>query len=436
MKPKIAIVGKPNAGKSTLFNRLINKKKSIVEREPGVTRDRNYGELDLYGIPISLIDTGGIYFGEKVSLLDSIVKQAELAIEEANIIILLMDGKEGLTPSDREIYKILKRSEKPIIYLVNKMDTNEANRNIYEFYSLGIERIFPVSAEHNIGIEEVKREVFNIISSFPYEGVKEDKHSIKIAIIGRPNVGKSSIVNRIIGYERVIAHEEPGTTRDSIDIHFELGGKNYIIIDTAGIRRKSRVEYRLEKYSINRAFRSIRESDISLLIIDAKEGVTDQDLKICQFISKAGKASIIVINKWDLIDTDEEEYNMYVKNRIRSMDYSPLLNVSALKGIGIDNIIKTVDRISGKLNMRINTSELNIFFREIVKRRPARSYRNKEVKIYYTTQVLTNPPTFIIFLNIPEGIDPVYERYIINQIRNKYGFEGLPIRIKLKRRER
>lgn len=432
MKPVIAIVGRPNVGKSTLFNRVIGRRKAIVENEPGVTRDRNYADVKWDGNLFTLIDTGGFEPVSKDRIFIQMREQCQLAMEEADIILFVMDGKEGLNPSDTEITDILRRLNKPVFFIVNKIDTKKQEERIYEFYRLGIENLYPISAEHGIGIDRLMEEVMKVLPQYPDK--EEFGNATKIAVIGRPNVGKSSLINRILGYERLIVDEAPGTTRDAIDTLFEKDGRRYILIDTAGIRRKSRISLRVEKYSIVEALKTIDRSDVSLLMIDSQEGVTDQDCHLGGLINERGKGCIILVNKWDLIKKGSHtisEYEEAVYDRLKYLSYAPILFISALTGQRVNKILDLVDRVILESKKRIPTSKLNRSFQQWIENHPPPLYyKNRIVKLNYITQVSVGPPTFIIYSNMPDGIHHSYERFLINQIRKTYGFEGVPIRIK------
>jgi GTP-binding protein len=437
MKPVIAIVGRPNVGKSTLFNRIIGRRKAIVENEPGVTRDRNYAEVKRDGNIFTLIDTGGFEPVSKDRIFIQMREQCQLAIDEADIILFVMDGKEGLTPSDIEITNILRKLNKPVFYIVNKIDTQKQEERVFEFYGLGVDPIFPISAEHGLGISGLMDEVIKVLPKYPEE--EENTEFARIAVIGRPNVGKSSLINRILGYRRLLVDEIPGTTRDAIDTPFERDGKKYVLIDTAGIRRKSRISLRLEKYSIIEALKTIDRSDVALLMIDSKEGVTDQDCHLGGLIHEKGKGCIILMNKWDLIEKSShsmDEYESVVYNRLKYLSYAPILFISALTGQRVNKILDLVDRVVDESRKRISTSQLNKTFQEWVETHPPPLYKNRIVKLNYITQVSTAPPTFVIYSNIPEGIHLSYERFLINKIRENYGFEGVPIRLRYRKKRR
>lgn len=433
--PLIAIVGRPNVGKSTLFNRIARGRKAIVWDEPGVTRDRNYAEAEWGERGFTLIDTGGFEPISKDRIFIQMREQCQLAMEEADVILFVMDGKEGLTPSDKEIADLLRRLNKPVFYLVNKIDGPKHEEKAIEFYELGVEPIYPISAEHGYGVNGLMDEV---VKALPHlAGKRWGREITKVAVVGRPNVGKSSLINRILGYKRVLVDEVPGTTRDAIDSYFEREGKKYALIDTAGIRRKSRISLRLEKYSIVEALRTIDRSDVVLLLLDSREGVTDQDARIGGFIHEKGKGCILLVNKWDLIEKDSQtiiHYERRVREELKYLTYAPILFISALTGQRVNRVLEMVDHVSKQTKKRIPTSQINRYFKEWVERYPPPPYKNRNVKLNYITQVSVAPPTFVIQANFPEGIHFSYERYLTNQIRENFGFEGVSVRLKFRKK--
>jgi GTP-binding protein len=437
MQLVIAIVGRPNVGKSTLFNRIVRGKKAIVWNEPGVTRDRNYADVEWDENTFTLIDTGGFEPVSKDRIFIQMREQCELAIEEANAILFVMDGKEGLIPSDKEIADILRQQKKPVFYIVNKIDGPKDEEKVFEFYGLGVEPIYSISAEHRYGVDGLMDEVIKVLPGSTEE--KWDRDAAKVAVVGRPNVGKSSLINRLLGYKRVIVDEAPGTTRDAIDTFFERDGKKYVLIDTAGIRRKSRISLRLEKYSIVEALRTIDQSDVALLLLDSKEGVTDQDARIGGFIQEKGKGCILVVNKWDLVEKDSNtmvEYERKIHYDLKYLSYAPILFISALTGRRVKKVLDVIDFVAEQSKKRILTSPLNRYFGKWVEGNPPPLYKNRKVKLNYITQVSTAPPTFVIYANTPDGIHFSYERYLINQIRETFGFEGVPIRLQFRKKRK
>lgn len=435
MKPIVAIVGRPNVGKSTLFNRISGTRKAIVDDFPGVTRDRNYVDVTWDDRPFTLIDTGGFEPEAKDRLLSQMREQAILAVEEADLIIFLADGKEGLTPNDSEIAHLLRRSMKPLVFAVNKIDSQKRMEGLYDFYSLGLSEPIPVSAEHGIGVGELMDKVLGLIPEYKQEPLSED--TIKLAVIGRPNVGKSSLINQLLGYERVIVSDIPGTTRDTIDTLLTKDDKKYLLIDTAGIRKKGRVSQKLEKYTVVQALRSMERCDVVLLLIDAVEGVTEQDTKVAGYAHEKGKGCVIVINKWDLVEKDTKTYDKYVEDvrfKLKYLDYAPMISISALTGQRAAKVLEIVDKVSEECKKRIGTGILNRAFEEMTREHYPGLFGNKRVKLYYITQTGVKPPTFAVFVNYPEGIHFSYERYLENKIREAFGFEGTPIRLYFRKR--
>jgi len=437
MKPIVAIVGRPNVGKSTLFNRIAGGKKAIVWDEPGVTRDRNYSDVEWEESAFTLIDTGGFEPASKDRIFVQMREQCQLAMDEADVILFMMDGKEGLTPSDREIVDILRKLNKPVFYIVNKIDGPKHEEKALDFYGLGIEQIYSISAEHGYGANELMEEVTKALPNAAEE--KSDEEVTKVAVIGRPNVGKSSLINRLLGYKRVLVDEIPGTTRDSIDTFFERDGKRYALIDTAGIRRKSRISLRLEKYSIVEALRTIDRSDVALLLLDSREGVTDQDARIGGFIHEKGKGCILIVNKWDLVKKDSQtivRYEEEVRANLKYLSYAPILFISALTGQRVGKVLDVVDDVSAQTRKRIPTAQLNRYFGKWVEEFPPPLYRNRIVKMNYITQVSVSPPTFVIYTNIQGGVHFSYERYLMNKMRKAFGFEGVSVRLLFRKKGR
>lgn len=429
-KQVVAIVGRPNVGKSTLFNYLTGKRISIVEDTPGVTRDRIYAEVEWRNRKFTLIDTGGIEPYTEDAIMQQMKRQAEIAIETANVIIFMVDGKEGMTASDKEVATMLRKTSKPVILVVNKVDNvGDPPPEIYEFYNLGMGEIFTVSSIHGLGIGELLDEVYKY---FPEEDTQEyDESIIKVAVIGKPNAGKSSLINRILGEERVIVTDIPGTTRDAIDTYVENGDDKYVFIDTAGIRRKSKITESIERYSVIRSWSAVDRADVCLIMIDAVDGVTEQDTKIAGYAHEQGKASIIVVNKWDLIEKETgtmEEYRKTVYEKLGFMLYAPVIFISAKTGKRVNKIFELIKHVAEQSSFRISTGMLNDLVSESVAMVQPPSDKGKRLKIYYMTQVSIKPPTFVIFVNNVELMHYSYERYLENQLRKSFGFEGTPIR--------
>lgn len=427
-KPVVAIVGRPNVGKSTLFNHLIGKRKAIVEDVPGVTRDRLYDNTDWAGREFIIIDTGGIRFEEGDIFAREVKLQAQLAIEEADVIILVLDARQGLSPEDEQVADILRRSGKPVVLAANKVENFDRQLDYYEFYQLGLGDPIPVSAMHGLNTNDLLDQV--IAHFAPPKDYEEDDNAIKIAIVGRPNVGKSSLVNAFLGEQRVIVSDIPGTTRDAIDTPFRYDNTDYILIDTAGIRRKSRIKEATEKYSVIRALKSIERADVVLVMLDATAGVSEQDQRIAGYVHEAGKANIIVVNKWDLVEKDGHTMNKFdkdIRQDLKFLAYAPIMYVSALTKKRIFKVLELVDFVVEQHHRRINTSELNRVINEAMMLNPLPGGGGKKIKIYYTTQVRTAPPTFVFFANQPDNVHFSYLRYLENALRQNFGFEGSPI---------
>jgi GTPase len=437
MRPIVAIVGRPNVGKSTLFNRLIGRRKAMVDDMPGVTRDRNYGNVERFEVPFILVDTGGFEPETADRLLQQMREQSRLAMEEADLILFVMDGREGLTPADQEVAEMLRQADKPVFYLVNKVEGDMQEAGIGDFYQLGVDNIFPISAEHNRGIGDLMDAV---VAALPLRGVSPAEDEVaKIAVVGRPNVGKSSLVNRLLGFERVVANPTPGTTRDSVDTFFTCNKKRYMLIDTAGIRRKGKTIEKIEKYSVMDALRSIARADVALIVIDAMQGVTEQDEKIAGYAYEAGRACIFVVNKWDIPEKDNSTLGKFVetiRTEFKYLPFAPIVFVSALTGQRIGQIMEEVANVMEQFTRRVTTSELNRVFSEAVENHHAPLFQGRRVKFYYATQVGTKPPAFVIFTNRPEGIHFSYERYLANRLRDAFGFAGTPLNLMFRGRER
>lgn len=434
-KPVVAIVGRPNVGKSTLFNRLVGSRKAIVEDIAGVTRDRIYDVSDWAGRDFIVIDTGGIRFDEGDVFTQEIKLQAELAIEEADVILFVLNAKDGVTMEDEQVGNLLRRSQKPVVLAANKVDNFGTQMEYYEFYNLGLGDPIPISSIHGLNTNEL---LDAVVEKFPPASkYEEDADAIKIAILGRPNVGKSSLVNAFMGEKRVIVSNVPGTTRDAIDTPFVFEGQKYVLIDTAGIRKRSRIKEPTEKYSVIRALKSIERADVVLIMIDAVDRVTEQDQRIAGYVHEQGKANIIVVNKWDLIEKDGYTMNQYdrdIREDLKFMAYAPILYVSALTRQRIFKILELVDFVTDQHNNRVNTSELNRVITEATLLNPLPGGGKKQIKIYYATQVRTAPPVFVFFANYPEEVHFSYLRYLENVIRKNFGFEGTPIRLLVRKR--
>lgn len=436
MKPIVAIVGRPNVGKSMLFNKLIGRRVSIVEDTPGVTRDRIYGETDWNGRTFTLIDTGGIEPRTDDQILSFMRQQAQLAIDNATVIIFLTDIKTGLTASDHEVANMLLRSGKPIVLGVNKMDsTGRVDPDFYEFYNLGLGDPIAVSSVHGHGTGDL---LDACVQYFPPEDEEEEEDdAIKVALIGKPNVGKSSLLNRILGEERTIVSDVAGTTRDAIDSPFENGQGKFLFIDTAGMRKKSKVEEDIEKYSVLRATMAIDRSDVCLILIDGRDGVTEQDTKVAGLAHEAGKACIIVVNKWDLVDKDGKTMDKMtadIRRDLGFMTYAPVLFISALTGQRVEKLFEMIVAVSNQASMRITTGMLNNVLADAQTRVQPPSDKGRRLKIYYMTQVGIRPPHFVIFCNEARLFHFSYQRYLENQIRSVFGLTGTPIILSIRQK--
>ena len=435
-KPLVAIVGRPNVGKSMLFNKLTGKRLSIVEDTPGVTRDRLYAQAEWRGRTFDLVDTGGIEPGTDNQILSFMREQAEIAIAAATVIVFVCDIRTGMTAADQEVAGMLQRSRKPVVLAVNKMDsTGHTNPDIYEFYNLGLGDPYPVSAVHGHGTGDLLDACFEHFAP-EYEEEAEDD-VIKVAIIGKPNVGKSSLVNRILGQERVIVSDMAGTTRDAVDSYFEKDGQKYLIIDTAGMRKKSKVDDRVEKFSVLRATMAIERSDVCAIMIDAQEGVTEQDTKVAGLAHDAGKACIIVVNKWDAIEKDGKTMQRMeedVRRDLSYMTYAPVLFLSALTGQRVEKLFGLIDSVVNQAAMRIPTGVLNQVLADAQARVQPPTDKGKRLKIYYMTQIGVKPPHFVIFCNDAQLFHFSYRRYLENQIRATFGLTGTPVRITIRQK--
>lgn len=429
IKSTVAIVGRPNVGKSTIFNRIVGERISIVEDTPGVTRDRIYAQAEWVTVNFNIIDTGGIEMSEE-PFAQQIRHQAEIAIEEADVILFVVDGREGITATDEDVAKILYRTQKPVVLAVNKIDSVELRDNIYEYYSLGFGEPFPISGSHGLGLGDVLDEV---IKHFPAkEEYVKDEDTVYFSVIGRPNVGKSSLVNAILNEERVIVSDIEGTTRDAIDTPFTREGQKYVIIDTAGMRKRGRVYESTEKYSVLRALRAIERSDVTLLVLDAETGIREQDKRVAGYAHDAGRGIVIVVNKWDTISSEEmtmADFEKEIRSQFQFLDYAPIVFLSAMTKRRLHTLLPTIKQVNESHSMRIATNVLNDVIMDAIALHPAPSHKGKRLKIFYVTQVSTNPPSFAVFVNDPELMHFSYKRFLENKIRESFGFVGTPINI-------
>lgn len=427
-KPLVAIVGRPNVGKSTFFNRIVGQRISIVEDTPGVTRDRLYADAEWCGHSFTLIDTGGLEIKSEDVMWSHIRAQAQIAVETADVIVFMLDGKTGLTHEDYEVAAYLRKSRKPILLVVNKLDNNEQHL-LYDFYELGLGEPIGISAGQAKGLGDVLDEIVKLTGKYETE---EKEEALKIAVVGKPNAGKSSLVNKLLGYDRVIVSDIAGTTRDAIDTRIKIGDKEYILIDTAGIRRKRSVEEDLEQYSVMRSLGAVRRADVCLIVIDSSEELSEQDVKIAGYVHEQGKPSVVVMNKWDVVEKDTytiEKYNRKLKEELKFMDYFIPTYVSAKTGKRVDNLIKLAERAYDNASRRVSTGLLNDVLREAILTNEPPSKNGKRLKIYYVTEVSANPPTFVIFVNDDTLMHFSYRRYLENALRRSFDFEGTPIRL-------
>jgi len=436
----IAIVGRPNVGKSTLFNRMSRSNQALVGDLPGVTRDRNYAQMNWEEKSFTLVDTGGYVPSESSDIEELTREQILLALDEADIILFVADAMSGLHPEDSELVDLLRRTAKPVVFAVNKVDGPEQERYLAEFYELGLDRIHSISAAHGYGVGQLLNELAALVPEIS-EDQDDDQiqEAIKVAIIGRPNVGKSTLVNHLLGTQRVIVSATPGTTRDAVDSVLEHRGQRYVLIDTAGIRRRGRIRERLEKVSIMRALQSIDRSHVSMILIDAVEGITDQDLHIAGYIQERHRACIVGINKWDMVENDRKQTKLFleeIRDRFRFFPFAPLITFSALSGKRVARIIPTVREVFEQYNQRITTGILNRGLAEALRKHEPPVVKGRRLKFFYATQASTKPPTFVIFCNYPDSIHFSYERYLTNQFREAFGLDKSPIRIIFRGRER
>jgi GTP-binding protein len=434
-KTTVAIVGKPNVGKSTLFNRLIGRHTAITENFPGVTRDRIYGNCHWLDKTFSLIDTGGLMPDTDDPMLSFMQLQTHLAIEEADVIVCLFDGQTELTTTDYEVVHHLRQSSKPTYFVANKIDGPKHEQRLSEFYRLGIPEIIPLSAEHKLGLGELLDKICEHVDAVELD--ETDAAIMRIAVVGRPNVGKSSLVNYLLGENRMLVTDIAGTTRDSIDSEMVINDSHYVFIDTSGIRRKSKITDPLERYSVIRAFKSIDRCHIAFVMIDAVEGVTEQDTRIAGYAHNSGRAILLIVNKWDLIQKDTHTAGQYVhriKNKLKYLDYAPIIFTSVLSGQRVLKTLSMADALYAQYNRRVTTSDLNTALEEILRKHHPPVYKGKPLKFYYGTQVSVRPPTLLLFCNYPEGVHFSYKRYLTNQFREYFQLKGTPLHLRIQPR--
>ncbi len=435
MNTLIAIVGRPNVGKSTLFNRLTRSRAALVDDQPGITRDRLYASVEREGKGFTLVDTGGFDDSEEEPLLQGVRDQVVKAIEEADRILFLVDGRDGLMPLDEKIADVLRRSRKDVFLGVNKVDGPEHEHLTADFYRLGFDRVYPVSAAHGYGLADLLDAMTENLEEPAKEEAPDDL--TKVAIVGRPNVGKSSLINRIVGSERLLVSELPGTTRDSVDIHFALRGRNYVFIDTAGIRRKGRVKEKIEKFSVIKALQSLDRCHVAVVLIDASEGVTDQDAHICGYAFERGRGVILAVNKWDLVKKDPVMKKRLVDTLDRQMSFlsfAPKLHMSALTGEKVKTLFEKINLLHGQLFRRTDTNVVNKALTAMVQKNPPPKMGRGRLKFFYATQTGVMPPSFALFVNRPDLVHFTYERYLLNQFREKLALNEVPIRLKFRKK--
>jgi GTP-binding protein len=439
MKPIIAIVGRPNVGKSTLFNRLVGTRQAIVDPTPGVTRDRLYAEAEWRGQVFTLVDTGGFEPLLEEEIPRKVREQAERAIDEADLIVFVVDGRAGLVATDIEVAAILRRTQKPLLLAVNKLDHRDHESYAAEFYALGIEPLLPISAEHGRGVGELLDALVGRLPGAPAAEVPGQ--AIRVAVVGRPNVGKSTLINALLGTPRLIVSPVPGTTRDAVDTLVTWGTQSFVLMDTAGMRRKARIDARLEWRSVAQSLQGIRRCQVALLVLDAQEGLTDQDARLANYIHRMGKGSVVLVNKADLVRGTGPQSALAqrataIRQRLGSLGYSPVLFVSALTGQRLERILPTVQGVTQAYQKRLLTSAINDCLQQAWSRRPPHDRRGRELKLFYATQIAVEPPTFIAFVNYPESLAPAFVRYLEHQLRDKFGFEGSPLKLLFQPRHR
>jgi len=437
MSSLVAIVGRPNVGKSTLFNRILGHRKALVQDFPGVTRDRHYAEVTRYDIPFTLIDTGGFEPVSEERLLVQMREQSQFAVDEADVILFVLDAREGLTPADREVAAMLRRVDKPVFYVLNKVDGEKQEADLVEFYNLGIDTFFPVSAEHGRGVGDLVDEFLPLLD----QGAKGEAagEEVRLAIVGRPNVGKSSLVNRILGVERVVANPVAGTTRDSVDTPFSYNQKRYVLIDTAGIRRKGKTNEALEKFSVIQSLKAMDRAHVVVVVIDAEEGVTDQDLTVAGYAYERGRAIILAVNKWDLVPKTNQTMGQHLEKlrmSFKFLPFAPVLFLSALTGQRVAKVMSEVETVAAEFNKRVPTPALNNMLVEAVKSHQPPMSSGQRIKLFYVAQTAVRPPTFVIFTNQADAVHFSYQRYLQNKFRESFGFSGCPIRLEFKERDR
>jgi GTP-binding protein len=438
MKPTVAIIGRPNVGKSRLFNKLLGKRVAIVEDMPGVTRDRHYADCEYQGRSFTLVDTGGLDPTSKAGIVRQVKEQTERAIDEADLLILMFDGREGVTPLDREIVKLIRPLRKPIFFAVNKIDTPKSESWTADFYELGIDRLYPVSAEHGLGVDELMESLLPFLP----KAAKEESGTTavpKVAVVGRPNVGKSTLINNLLGEARLLTDSAPGTTRDAIDTLVVHQDRSYLFIDTAGIRRRGKIERGVERYSMARSLEAIGRCDLAVVLLDASEGIVEQDTKIIGQVLKAHKGCILLLNKWDLHQGDTKAQNKILsglQRRLVFVPFAPLIRISALKDEGLNGVFKLLDQVMEAYTRRVTTGELNRWFRGLMESTPPPSQKGRRIKLNYITQAGIKPPTFVVFANNPAGVAASYKKFLENRLREDFDLAMTPIRLLFREKRR
>ncbi|MFH1952179.1 MAG: ribosome biogenesis GTPase Der [Pseudomonadota bacterium] len=435
MAPIIVIVGRPNVGKSTLFNRLSRSKDALVDDRPGITRDRLYAAISCDGVSMTLVDTGGFEDLGQDPLLKEVRVQVEKAVEESDRVIFMVDGRQGIAPGDEEMALILRKSHKRIFIAVNKIDGPEHDHLALDFYKLGLDEPFPISAAHGYGVGAFIREVSEGLSVSEFE--REDPNQIRVAVLGRPNTGKSSLINRILKTDRLVVSEVPGTTRDAVDTPFRYGDREYLLIDTAGIRRKAKVREKIDKFSMIKALKSLDRCHVALVLLDAAEGVSDQDARICGYAFEKGRGLILVVNKWDLIKGDARKRGLLysaIERQLKFLSFAPRINVSALTGERVMKLFEKIDVVYDQFSNRISTGVINRSIQKIIEAHPPPRIGQGRLKFFYATQTRTRPPTFTIFVNRPDMLHFSYERFLINQLREHFGLSSTPINLTFRKR--
>lgn len=434
MKPLVALVGRPNVGKSTLFNRIIRSREALVDDMPGVTRDRHYQDATWEDKAFTLVDTGGFIQGDDDHFAEDIRYQVNQAIVQADVVVLVLDGKHGLSPYDHDLVEVLRDSDRPVFYVVNKIDGEKQEENLFDFYSLGIDNPYPVSAEHGYGVPDF---MDDLVRELPEVVPDDEEDVIRVAVVGRPNAGKSSLINKILGENRLVVSDQAGTTRDSIDTLCRRSGRNYLFIDTAGIRRKGKVGEKLEKFSVIKALKSLERCDVALILVDASEGITDQDVTIAGYAEERGCGCIFLLNKWDLVDRRETGTKAFYDQlymEAKFLYYAPAMTISALTGLRVGKIFKLVDEVFSQYKTRIATGELNRILTLATERTPPSLHKGKRLKFYYATQVDTGPPLVVCFVNYPEAVHFSYKRYLVNQLREFTELDKTPIKLSFRQR--